>query len=120
MKTRSALWTMLRLLVVLLIAIVVLFPVYIMVITSFKTSSQAFDMPPEFLPAPALFNYHADLVHSTYIGTATTTGGTIRISTVPMERRPAPRKLNLASAYPDMMHTRILTAVVTREMTRLL
>ena len=39
MKTRSALWTMLRLLVVLLIAIVVLFPVYIMVITSFKTSS---------------------------------------------------------------------------------
>ena len=45
MKTRSALWTMLRLLVVLLIAIVVLFPVYIMVITSFKTSSQAFDMP---------------------------------------------------------------------------
>ncbi|WP_270481588.1 carbohydrate ABC transporter permease [Hungatella effluvii] len=61
MKTRSALWTMLRLLVVLLIAIVVLFPVYIMVITSFKTSSQAFDMPPEFLPAPALFNYHAVL-----------------------------------------------------------
>ena len=52
---------MLRLLVVLLIAIVVLFPVYIMVITSFKTSSQAFDMPPEFLPAPALFNYHAVL-----------------------------------------------------------
>ena len=37
-RQRSALWTMLRLLVVLLIAIVVLFPVYIMVITSFTVS----------------------------------------------------------------------------------
>jgi len=67
MKTRSTLWTVLRLLVVLLIAIVILFPVYIMVITSFKTSNQAFDMPPAFFPSPALFNYRAVLTELNFI-----------------------------------------------------
>lgn len=67
MKIRSKLLTIIRLLVVLLIAVVILFPVYIMVITSFKTSSQAFDMPPAFFPIPVWFNYQVVLTELNFM-----------------------------------------------------
>lgn len=61
MRARAKINGAIRLAAVLLIAVLILFPVYIMLITSFKTSSQAFDIPPDFFPTPALFNYKAVL-----------------------------------------------------------
>ncbi|MGB7337455.1 MAG: carbohydrate ABC transporter permease [Phototrophicaceae bacterium] len=43
------------------IALIMFFPIVWMLITSFKTETQAFDFPPAFIPIPALGNADVDL-----------------------------------------------------------
>lgn len=66
MKTKRRALTALRMAFVLVVTAVILFPIYLMVITSFKTSSQAFDLPPDFFPMPDLSAYAAVLTEQNF------------------------------------------------------
>jgi sorbitol/mannitol transport system permease protein len=82
MKKRRRITETVRAICAWLVALVIFFPIFWMVITSFKTELGAFTMPPEFLFAPTLENYREimernDYLHYAWNSLATSGGATL-------------------------------------------
>ncbi|MBM7117477.1 carbohydrate ABC transporter permease [Archangium primigenium] len=82
LKQRRRAAETLRAILAWLVALVVFFPIFWMVVTSFKTELGAFTMPPEFLFTPTLENYREimernDYLHFAWNSLVTSGGATI-------------------------------------------